>query len=125
MSVRVVARDQHVGEVLGGSDRFGKPWKEFLGNDQEPRAAVRKHESVVVLGQKRVDRNSDHAGLDGAEESSRPIDGVGETDEDALLKADFECAQRMGKTLHALRELAVTVAAAVIDEGDLAGASGI
>ena len=112
-------------EVFGCRDRFGKPRIELLGNNQEPRAAVRKHESVIVLGQKRVDRNRDHAGLDGAEESGRPIDGIGEADEDALLAADAERAQRMGKTLHALRKLAVAVAAAMIDEGDLAAAAGV
>src|SRR5580658_1376101 len=108
-----------MGEVVGGGDRLGEPRIELLGNNQEPRPAVREHESVIVLGQKRVDRNRDHASLDGAEESGRPIDGIGEADEDALFAADTERAQRMGKTLHALRELAVAVAAAMIDEGYL------
>ena len=108
-----------MGEVFGRRDRLGEPRIKFFGNDQEPRAAVLEHESVIVLGQKRVDRNRNHAGLDGAEESSRPIDRVGKANEDALFAADAERAQRMGKTFDAVREIAIAIAAAMIDKAIL------
>ena len=103
-------------EVFAGGDRLGELRIELLGHNQQPRAAVVEHEGVIVLGQKRVDRHGDDAGLDGAEECGRPIDGVGEADEDALFAADAERAQRMAEALDALGKLAVAVAAAMVDD---------
>ena len=92
---------------------------ERLRDDQRPRAAVSQHEAVVVLGHQRVDRDRDHAGLDRAEERRRPVDGVGEADQDAFAAPDPERPQHMTEPLGALGERAVAPGAARIDIGGL------
>ncbi len=99
--------------------------QQFFGHDQQPRPRILEHEGVIVLGHQRVDRNRDNAGLDGAEERGRPVDGVEQADQDALLAADAERAQHMAEALDALGKLAIGAGAAVIDEGGFAAAAGV
>ena len=72
---------------------------ELLGHDQKPGAAILKHEAVIVFGQKRVDWHRHHAGLDGAEKSGGPVDGVEETQEHALLAAKPERAKHVTESV--------------------------
>ena len=95
--MRFVARNDDVLEVLAGDDRLANLRIEALPTRPESGAAVGQHKAVVVLVEQRVDRHGNDAGLDGAEERGRPVDGVGEADQDALFAADAERAQRSPK----------------------------
>ena len=87
-------------------DRLGEFGIELLGHDQKPGAAILKHEAVIVFGQKRIDWHWHHAGLDGAEKSGGPVDGVEETQEHALLAAKPERAKHVTKAFDAVGEVA-------------------
>ena len=78
MAVRLLAGDDDVVEALAGADRLGEFGIELLGHDQEPRATVVEHETVIVFGEQRVDRHRHHAGFDRAEKSSRRVDRIDE-----------------------------------------------
>ena len=54
------------------------------------RAAVREHVGVVVGGQQRVDRDRHDAGVERAEERHRPVDGVVQAKQHALLAAQAQ-----------------------------------
>ncbi len=112
-------------EIFRLADRLVEFRQQILGDDQQPGAAVAQHEAVIVLGHQRIDRDRDHAGLDRAEERGRPVDGVEQTHQHALLAADAQRAQHVAEALGALGEIGIAVFAAMIDEGDLAGAAGI
>src|SRR5262249_24171895 len=71
------------------------------------------------------DRNRHHAGLDGAEESGRPVDGVEQREQDALLAPDAERPQGVAEALNALGELAIAPTSARIDKGRLVSAPGL
>ena len=73
-------------------------------------AAVGQHEAVVVLGQQRVDRHGDDAGLEAAEKRGRPVDGVGQRQQHALFALDAERAQHRAEARDAVGELAVGAA---------------
>jgi hypothetical protein len=107
VALRVVARHDDVLEVRKFAGQPGEPGIERLRHHQHPGAAVGQHEAVVVLGHQRVDRHRDDAGLQAAEKRRRPIDGVEQADENALLALHAERAQRAGKSRHAVGELAV------------------
>ena len=126
MSLAVVsgARNDDVLEVRARSDEAGEARIKLFRHDQNAGAAVGQHESVVVRVQQRVDRHRDDARLDGAEERGRPIDGVGEAEEDALLPPHPERPQHIRKTRHPLGELPVSPGAARIDIRRLTGAPG-
>ena len=111
-------------EVRARADEIREFRIELLRHDQHARAAVGKHEAVVVLGHQRVDRHRDDAGLDGAEESRRPIDGVEQREQHAFFAPHAERAQHMAEALDAVGELAVAPCPVRIDEGGLAGAAG-
>ena len=98
--------------------------KQRLRDDQHPGAAVGEHEAVVLLGHQRIDRNRHDAGLDRAEESGGPVDGVEERNQHALLAPDPERAQHVAEALDALGELAIGPGAARIDVGRLVAAPG-
>ena len=123
--VRLVAGDDDMDEMFAGFDRFGEFGQQLFGHDQEPRAGILQHEAVVVLGEQRIDRHRDDAGLDGAEERGRPIDGVGEAHQHALFAAHVERAQHMTEALDPRRQRRIAVAAAVIDIGDFLAAPGV
>ena len=125
MAVPVVAGHDDMGEVLARPDQIGEFRQQLFGHDQQPGPAVVEHEAVIVLGHQRVDRHRHDARLDRAEEGGRPIDGVEQADEDALLAADAERAQHVAEALDALGKLAIGPAAARIDKGEFAGAAGI
>ena len=112
-------------EVLLDVDALANFGQQLLGHDEQSRRRILQHEAVVVFGQQRVDRHRDDAGLDGAEERGRPVDGVEEADQHALFAADVERAQHMAEALDPRRQRRVGVAAAVIDIGDLVAAAGI
>ena len=112
-------------DVVAFPDRVFEFRQQQFGHHQEPRPAVLEHEAVVVLGHQRIDRNGDNASLDGTEERGRPIDGVGEADQDAFLAAHAERAQDVAEALDAFGQFAIGIAAALVDERDLPGASGI
>jgi hypothetical protein len=95
-----------------------------LGDDQAARAAVGQHEAIVVLGEQRVDRHGDDAGLEAAEERGRPVDRIGERDQHALLAPQAEPAQRRGEARDAIGELAIGQRAMAVDIGRLVGAAG-
>ena len=105
--VRVRARHDDVRAVRGCRDRLGEFGIKLIGDDQEPGAAVVEHEAVIVGGEQRVDRHRHHAGLDRAEECRRPIDGIEEAQQHALLAAEPERTQHVAEALHALGEVAV------------------
>ena len=123
--MRVVAGDDDMFEVIAVPDRVGEFGVERFGDDQQPRPRILEHEAVIGLGHQRVDRNRDDAGLDGAEKSGRPIDGVEEADQNALLAADAERAQHMAEALDPLGKLGIGVLAAVIDIGEFVAAAGV
>ena len=125
MAVRIGARDDHVREIGARGDQIGELRKQFFRDDQDPRPAVGEHEAIVVLGHQRVDRDRDDARLDGAEESGRPVDGVEQRQQDALLAPDPERAQRIAEAIDPVGELTVGPASARIDIGRLAGAAGV
>ena len=114
-----------MGEMFAGFDRLGEFGQQLLGHDQEPRPRILEHELVIVLGEQRVDRHRDDAGLDGAEERGRPVDGVGEAHQHALFAAHVERAQHVTEALDARRQRRVAVAAAMIDIGDFLAAPGV
>ena len=110
--------------MRGGSDQLCEPWEQCFRYDEEPGAAVRKHETVVLLGHKRVDRNGDDTGLDGAEECGGPVDRIEEREHDALFLAHPEGAQHMPEARDALGKSSIGPRAPRIDEGSLVGAAG-
>ena len=79
------------------ADQLREPRIERLRHHQHAGAAVGQHEAVVVLGHQRVDRHGDDAGLEAAEERGRPVDGVEQRDQHALLAAHAERAQHAAK----------------------------
>ena len=128
--VGVGARHDHLRRFRRRGNCLGEFRIELIGHDQEPRPAVLEHEAVVVLGQKRIDRHRHHAGLDGAEKSRRPVDRVDETQEHTLLAAKPKRAQHMTEAFDAPGEIAIGPALvrrtlALIDIGELAGATGV
>ena len=76
VAVRIVAGDDDVLEVGAFLDQLLEFRKQRLRHHQAFRPAVGQHEAVVVLGQQRVDRHRDDAGLEAAEKRGRPVDGV-------------------------------------------------
>ena len=70
------------------------------------RPAVGQHEAVVVLGEQRVDRHGDNAGLEAAEKRDRPVHGVEQRHQHALFAVDAQAAQRSAETRHPVGELA-------------------
>ena len=128
VTVRRLAGHDDVGEISGDISRGDGAlefWQQLRGDDQQPGAGILQHEAVIVFAHQRVDRHRDHAGLDGAEKSGRPIDSVEEADQNALLAADAERAQHMAEALDPAGEVGIAVAAARIDEGGLAAAAGV
>ena len=118
MTVRVRSGDHDMGEAGAGADRLGEFRVELLRHDQKPGPAVLEHEAVIILGQQRVDGHRDHAGLDRAEEGGGPIDAVEQADENALLAADVERAQRAAEAVGPRGEIAIGPAPARIDIGE-------
>src|SRR5579885_2558134 len=112
-------------EVLALAECLRKSAVERLGYDQKARPAVLEHEAIIVLGHQRIDRHRDDAGLDGAEEGGRPVDRVEEADQDALFAPDAERAQHMTEAFDARGKITVGVFAAMIDIGNLVGATGV
>ena len=53
---------------------------------------VGEHERIVGFRRQRVDRNSNHTGLERAEKSRRPVDRVEEADQNALFALGHLCA---------------------------------
>ena len=94
-------------EVRALLDELFESRKKRLRHDQAFRAAVCQHETIVVLGEQRVDRHRDDAGLQAAEKRSRPIDGVEQRQQHALFALDAEPTQRGAETCHAIGKLAV------------------
>ena len=84
-------------EIGAFADQFLELRKQHLRHHQALGAAVGQHEAVIVLGQQRVDRHGDDAGLEATEKRGRPVDGVGQRDQYALLAANAEAAQRRRK----------------------------
>ena len=113
MRMRVLAGDDDMFEVVALPDRIGEFVVERFGDDQHPRPRIVEHEAVVGLGHQRVDRDRHDAGLDGAEERGRPIDGVEEADENALLAAAAERAQHLAEAFDPVGELGIGVLAAI------------
>ena len=105
MAVALLAGHQDVLEIGARLDEVLETRIELFRYDEEPRPAVLQHEAVVGLGHQRVDGDRDHAGLDGAEKRGRPVDGVGQADEDALLARDAEAAQHLAELRDPLGEL--------------------
>ena len=124
VAVALLPRHDHVFEVRARSDQAGEARIKLLGHDQKPGAAVVEHEPVIGLAQQRVHGNGDDASLDGAEKRGRPVDGVEEADQDALLARDAERAQQLAEPRDAVGELPIGPAPARIDIGGLAGAPG-
>ena len=77
-----------------------------------------------MLAEQRIHRNRDDAGLDGAEERGRPVDGIGEAEQDALLTADAEIGKDIAEARDPLGELSVSPAAAWIDVDGFTRAAG-
>ena len=125
MTVPVRSGDHDMGEARAGADRLGEFRVKLLRHHQKPGPAVLEHEAVIILGQQRVDGNRDHAGLDRAEEGGRPIDAVEQADENALLAADVERAQRAAEAVDPRGEIAIGPAPARIDIGDFLAAPGV
>ena len=105
MTLSVVAGDDDMLEIGAVLDDLFEFRIKHVGNDQGFRAAVGQHVAVVVLGHQRVDRHGDDAGLEAPEKRRRPVDGVGERQQHALLAVDAERAQRGAKPRHALGKL--------------------
>ena len=93
-------------------------------HDQRAGAAVAQHVVVVLRREQRVAGDRNDAGLDAAQERGRKIDRVEQAQEHALLGRETEMDERIGAAVHALRELAVGVRAAVVDVGGLVRAAG-
>ena len=124
LAVASGARNDDVLEVRARSDKTGEARIKLFRHDQNGGAAVGQHKQVVVCVQQRIDGHCDDTGLDGAEERDRPVDGVGEADEDALLPPHLERPQHIRKTRHPLGELPISPDAARIDIRRLTGAPG-
>ena len=112
-------------EVIAVPDRVGEFPVERFGDDQDPRRRIFEHEAVVGLGHQRVDRDRHDAGLDGAEKSRRPVDGVEEADQNAFLAAAAERAQHLSEALDPVGKRGIGVLAAGIDIGEFVAAAGI
>ncbi len=84
-------------EMRACLDERGEPPIQLFGNDQQLCPAVIEHEPVVILVEQRIHRNGDDAGLDGAKERGRPIDGVGEAQQNAVFGRDAEVAEHMAE----------------------------
>ncbi len=121
---RIAAGDDDVLEVRALLDELFEFREQHFRHHQAFGAAVGEHETVVVLGEQRVHRHGDDAGFEAAEKRGRPVDGVGERQQYALLAPDAETAQRSAEPRHAVRQLAVGQRPARIDEGRLVGAAG-
>ena len=111
-----------VGALL---DKLFEPRKERLRHDQAFRPAVGQHETVVILGEQRIDRHRHDAGLQTAEKRRRPVDGIEQRQQYALLAPDAEAAQCGAETRDAIGELAIGMRTARVDIGRLVGAAGI
>ena len=112
-------------EVIAVPDRVGEFLVERFGDDQHPRPRIVEHEAVVGLGHQRVDRHRHDAGLDGAEKSGRPVDGVEEADQNAFLAAAAERAQHLAEAIDPVGKRGIGVLAAVIDIGEFVAAAGV
>ena len=124
VAVRIVAGDDDVLEVRAFLDQLLEFRKQRLRHHQAFGAAVGQHEAVIVLGEQRVDRHGDDAGLEAAEKRGRPVDGVEQRQQHALFAVDAEAAQRRAEARHTVGQLAVGQRAARIDIGRLVGAAG-
>ena len=112
-------------EIRALLDELLESRKQRLRHHQAFGAAVGQHEAIVVLGEQRIDRHRDDAGLQAAEKRGRPVDGVEQRQQHALFALDAEPAQRRAETRHAIGQLAVGVRAARVDIGRLVGAAGV
>jgi hypothetical protein len=84
------------------------------------RARVFQHVGVVVGGQQRVHRHRHDAGVHRAQEGHRPVQAVVHQQQHAFLALEAQRTQPGRQAAHAVFELAVAQAAAVVDEGGLA-----
>jgi len=125
MSVRIFAADDDVLEVGTSVDQVCKFEIERFRHDQHPCPAVGEHEAVIILGEQRVHRHCDHAGLDGGEECGRPIDGIEQADENAFFTPDAERPQYITETFDPVGQLAIGPGPARIDIGCLVDAAGV
>ena len=122
--MRVVAGNDDVLEIGIVLDDIRELRQQHLRHHQAAGAAVGEHEAIIVFGEQRVQRHRDDAGFQAAEKRGRPIDGVGERHQHALLAAQPEAAQRGGKARHPVGKLRIGGDAARIDEGRLVAAPG-
>ena len=97
--------------------------QQLLRHEQRLGPAVGQHVLVIFRRQQRVDRDRHDAGLDGAEERHRPIDGIMHRDEDAVFHAHVHRQQRAAEAIDPFREFAERILPAVVDVGGLAGAA--
>ena len=124
VAVRIVAGDDDVLEIGAVLDQLLEFRKQRLRHHQAFGPAVGQHEAVIVLGQQRVDRHGDDAGLETAEKRDRPVDGVEHRHQHALFAADAQAAQRRAEARHMVGELAIGQRVPAVDIGRLFGAAG-
>jgi hypothetical protein len=125
MTAAIVAGDDDMGEIGRRRDAVLEFRQQFRRYHQQPRPRIRQDETVIVLGHQRVDRHRHHAGLDGAEKGGRPVDGVGQADQDAFFAANTEAAQHMAEAVDPVGQRGIGADAAIVDEGRLATAAGV
>ena len=122
--LRIIAGDDDVLEVRALFDQFLEFREQRFRHHQAFGPAVRQHEAVVVLGQQRVDRHGDDAGLQAAKKCDRPVHGVEQRQQHAFFAPYAQTAQCRAEARDAVGELAVGQRAARVDIGGLVGAAG-
>ena len=122
-AVRVTARDDHLIEV--GLIREGgrKAVEQRGAHHRDARPRIPQQVSIVVRSQQGVDGNRHAAGLDRAPEHGREVDPVEDAHQHSGLELRAQGTQRVACAVHPLGQLAVGVAARVVDEGGLSGPS--
>ena len=122
--MRFVARTRNYELPLPPADlrRLEHHRQSCFGNDYGPRTAVIQNVGIVIDRPHGVDRHRDDARLDRSEETGGKVNAVVETEQHTLLRLDAETQKRVRAAVRALAQLGVRVRAALVKDGDPAGA---
>ena len=90
-----------------------------MGDEQHLGAAVVEDVLVLRRGQEGVEGDGHDTGLDRAPEDRRIVDRVEHDQRDAVLAVELDALQRVGGPVHADREVAIGVAAGIVDDRKL------